>query len=394
MGLFDSVKGFFQSIGTGAEDPRLTNPAYAARHDELIEQLKAARARLASSRGQLETKVAEARAKLSQLASGDTKDLVSEQLRTMIEAELDTLDQEIKDLIEEEHELEIAQQRLTAEAEALSARREALSAIQEAAEARIKVREELSGLSSELAGVGSALEQAERRTRDAQARATVIGELANLRAAQGGKGFSDPKAQQMATRYVATLRGEKSEVPKRQLDLGFRTLVELETEYRQVQAVLGKRKETDPLSISYVPSLADETYKQGLSVLGDAIDLLLAIRNPSQEELEANIAELEITVEASAEDAESPAGVRARLAAETLESHRHRLAMLQRNQLHVDELVHQCERCVAALNSTRLEIAALQAEGSKTSVDSVTTSLESTLKQAREVQEEMKRFGL
>ncbi len=394
MGLFDAFKGMFKDLAAGAEDPRLANPAYAARHDALIEELKTARARLASSRGQLESKVAEARAKLTELASSDANDPVSEQIGGMIEAELETLDQDIKDLIEEEHELEIAEKRLTTQAEALSARREALSAIQDAAETRIKAREELGGLPGELAGAGDALEQAERRTRDVQARATVIGELADLRAVQGGKAFSDPEAQRIATRYASTLKAEKSEVPKRQLDLGFRTLIELETEYRQVQAVLAKRRRTDPLSVSYVPSLADETYQQGLSVLGDAIDLLLAIRNPSQEELEANITDLEITLGSPAEDAESPAGVRARLAAETLESHRHRLAMLQRNQTHVDELVHQCQRCVAALNSTRLEIAALQAAGSKTSVDSVTTSLESTLKQAREVQEEMKRFGL
>ena len=63
MGLFDAVKGMFKDLAAGAEDPRFANPAYAARHDELIEELKTARARLASSRGQLESKVGEARAK-------------------------------------------------------------------------------------------------------------------------------------------------------------------------------------------------------------------------------------------------------------------------------------------------------------------------------------------
>ena len=394
MGLFDAVTGFFGKLTASAEDPRLTYPASVARHEELIEELKTARARLASSRGQLESKVADAREKLSQLSSGKGNDPVSDQLGAMAEEELKTLDQEIEDVAAEEEELEIAERRLTAQADAFSARREALNAIQEAAEARIRVREELGGLPEELDNLGAALEQAERRTRDIQSRAAVIGDLADFRAAQGGRGFSDPEAQRIATRYASTLRGERAEVPKRQLELGFRTLVELETEYRQVQLVLGKRKETESLSVSYVPTLAEETYKQGLSVLGDALELLLAIRNPSQEELEANIAELERTAESTPQDADSPAGVRVRLAAETLESHRHRLSMLQRNQVHVDELVHQCGRCVAALSGTRLEIAALQAEGSRTSVDSVTASLESTLKQAREVQDEMKKFGL
>ena len=43
MGLFDAVKGMFKDLAAGAEDPRLANPAYAARHDELIEELKTAR---------------------------------------------------------------------------------------------------------------------------------------------------------------------------------------------------------------------------------------------------------------------------------------------------------------------------------------------------------------
>ena len=85
MGLFDLVKGFFRKLAAPAEDPRLAYPAYAARNEELIQELKTARARLASSRGQLETKVAEAREKLSQLSSGKGNDPVADQLGAMAE---------------------------------------------------------------------------------------------------------------------------------------------------------------------------------------------------------------------------------------------------------------------------------------------------------------------
>ena len=59
----------------------------------------------------------------------------------------------------------------------------------------------------------------------------------------------------------------------------------------------------------------------------------------------------------------------------------------------LNQLVSQAVRCQSTLNTTRLELAAIRAGGSETSVDSVIAALEGTIQRAKEVQEELKRIG-
>ena len=394
MRFVRSMKQMLQSLAAPAEDPRETFPAPAARHQDLLDQVRSARVSLAASRQELEVKVTSARAKLDELAEGQAHDSVVQQLRGLVEDELRTLDGEIASLQEEERQLAIAEQRLSAQAQAASARHEALRAVQAAAEARIRVRQELSGLPAEIAELGDALEQAEKRPQDIQARASVIDRFADLGMFTGGQTFADPEGQRLAARYATLSSQERAPEPQRQLGVGFKALVELEAEYRQLLAVLAKRKETEPLSVSYVPSLALETYQQGLSVLRDALDLILAIRVPPEDDLRSSIAQIEGELAELGSEPDDAGTVRARHARETLESHRKRLDVLRRNRARVDELVHLGGRCAGALTNTRLELAALQAAGAGTTVDAVTETLRANLDQAREVQEEMKRLGL
>ena len=78
---------------------------------------------------------------------------------------------------------------------------------------------------------------------------------------------------------------------------------------------------------------------------------------------------------------------------ETLASRTELLEMIQRQQLRIDRLLHQAGQCQACLQRTRIELAALRAERSETSVGTVTETLRLTILQAREVREEMKRLG-
>ena len=58
-----------------------------------------------------------------------------------------------------------------------------------------------------------------------------------------------------------------------------------------------------------------------------------------------------------------------------------------------DKLLYQSDRCEASLHRTRIELAALTAESSETSVSAVTETFEKTINQAKEVREELKRLG-
>lgn len=174
-------------------------------------------------------------------------------------------------------------------------------------------------------------------------------------------------------------------------DAGLTILLELGQEYDQLLPVLTRRKETDPLSVAHVPGLVEETYQQGLSVLEDALELTQAIYLPDAERLEAEVARLELEIESLS--GEETQGTRVKMKEELLASHRELLDMIEQEQLRVDELLHQSHRCEASLRRTRIELAALRADSSGNRISTVTDTLKKTIKQAREVQEEMKRLG-
>ena len=172
---------------------------------------------------------------------------------------------------------------------------------------------------------------------------------------------------------------------------GLKALIELVDEYEELQPALGHQRDTDPLSTSIVPSLAGETYRQGLNVLSDALELMRAVRTPGRERLEREITGLEREVEAL--EADESQAERLRIKEDTLASHKQRVSILEQLQLSVDQLLFQAGRCEASLHRTRIELSAIRIGSSETSVDSVTEALRRTIQQAKEVQDELRRLG-
>ena len=172
---------------------------------------------------------------------------------------------------------------------------------------------------------------------------------------------------------------------------GTKALTELDEEYSQLQPVLEGPRDYDSLSIAHVPALAGETYRRGLSVLADALELIGASRGSHRGRLETEIAEFEVEIE-SWKGVESQKA-RTKIREERLASHRQRLDMLDWLQVHIDQLLYQAGRCEASLHRTRIELAAIRAGSSETSVDSVTEALQETIQRAKEVQQELKRLG-
>ena len=172
---------------------------------------------------------------------------------------------------------------------------------------------------------------------------------------------------------------------------GLKALSGLVGEYEHLQPALRRQRDTDPLSMSHVPGLADETYRQGLSVLSDAVELMNAAQTPGRERLEREIAEMEREIEASKVDENQ--AERLKIKSDTRASHQHRLDMLDQLGLRVDQLLYQAHRCEASLHGTRIELASIRTGSSETSVDSVIEALQGTIDQVKEVQKELKRLG-
>ena len=164
---------------------------------------------------------------------------------------------------------------------------------------------------------------------------------------------------------------------------GMRALRGLTAEYEQLQPAMRGQYDADPLAMSRVPALVKETYRRGLGVLSNALELMKTAQTPSRESLERAIAALETEVEPAAGDQTQTE--RLKIKSDTLASHRQRLAMLDQLQLSVDRLLHQADRCEASLHRTRIELTAMRAGNSEASVDSVIELLQGTIHQAKEV---------
>ena len=165
----------------------------------------------------------------------------------------------------------------------------------------------------------------------------------------------------------------------------------LVSEYERLEPALSRPGDTNPLSMSHVPALAQATYRRGLSILSDVLELMKAVHTPDGERLEAEIAGLEKEVEASKGD-----GIRSerfRIKEARLVSLRRKLEMHDRLQLRVDQMLYQAERCEASLYCTRIEMAAIKTGSSTSSVDSVVAALQGTIELVKEVQEELKGLG-
>jgi hypothetical protein len=172
---------------------------------------------------------------------------------------------------------------------------------------------------------------------------------------------------------------------------GLKALTELISEYDQLQPVLDRRKDTDSLVVAQIPVLAKETYLQGLSALEDALDLARAVGAPDRQRLEGEVAELQKDIDTLKAD-KSQAEL-LKIKAERLASHKDLLEMMKRQQLRLDELLYQSDRCGASLHRARMELAGLRADSSEEGVSAVTETLRMTINHAKGVQEEMKKLG-
>jgi len=168
---------------------------------------------------------------------------------------------------------------------------------------------------------------------------------------------------------------------------GEKALAGLTKAHEQLQASFAQGRATDPLSLSIISTLVDETYRGGLSVLSDVLELMKAARIQNKERLKEEIAKLEMDFGAPEDDWIGTE--RLKLKKEILATSKKRLAMLNRLQLYIDHLLYQVYRCELSLRTTGIELASVRASGSKTSVDSVVEALECTLNQVKEMQDQL-----
>src|SRR5579875_3883795 len=169
-----------------AEDPRETLDYSYEKQLELLTKVRRGVADVATSRKRIEIQMQQLQASSEKLqgqaqqAVGQGRDdLAREALtrRSTISQQLADLQTQHAQLQAEEEKLTQASQRLQAKVDAFRTRKETIKATYTAAEAQAKIGEAVSGISEEMGDVGMAMQRAEDKTQQMQARAGAVDEL-------------------------------------------------------------------------------------------------------------------------------------------------------------------------------------------------------------------------
>ena len=196
-GILNTMSGIFRRISTifqakadkaldKAEDPRETLDYSYQRQLELLQKVRRGVADVATSRKRVELQAAQLNTQVDKLNGQAQKalevgreDLAREALtrKSGLQQQLGDLQTQHAQLQGEEEKLVRASQRLQAKVDAFRTRKETIKATYSAAEAQTRINEAFSGIGEEMGDVGLAVQRAEDKTAQMQARAGAVDEL-------------------------------------------------------------------------------------------------------------------------------------------------------------------------------------------------------------------------
>src|ERR1700750_230448 len=242
MGVMKRVSLVFKAKANKAldkmEDPRETLDYSYQRQLELLTKVRRGVADVATSRKRVELQMNQLQQQSNKLEDQARKalgmgreDLARGALerKASAQGQLNDLQAQYAQLQAEEEKLTVASQRLQAKVDTFRTRKETIKATYTAAEAQTRINEAFSGISEEMGDVGMAIQRAEDKTAQMQARAGAIDELmasGALDDAVGGQRddiqseLDMMSASSDAENGPSRLRGESTAGAPRQLEGG------------------------------------------------------------------------------------------------------------------------------------------------------------------------------
>jgi phage shock protein A len=190
MGILQRMSMIFRAKADKAldraEDPRETLDYSYKKQLELLQKVRRGVADVATSRKRIEVQLSQLGTQGEKLQTQASKalglgreDLAREALtrKSGLQGEITNLQEQHANLSGEEEKLTLAAQRLQAKVESFRTRKETIKASYTAAEAQTRIGEAFSGISEEMSDVGMAVQRAEDKTAELQARAGAVDEL-------------------------------------------------------------------------------------------------------------------------------------------------------------------------------------------------------------------------
>ena len=192
MGILSRMSTIFKSKVNRAldkaENPGETLDYSYERQLEQIQNFKRGIVEVTTAKKRLELQSAQLRADVQrmdnqarQALAADREDLARTVLlrKQAAQQQLDGLDQQIAALNDQQQKLSDAEARLSAKVESFHTQKEVIKAQYSAAKAQVKIGEAVTGISEEMTDIGSAIDRAQNKTAQMQARAGAIDELVN-----------------------------------------------------------------------------------------------------------------------------------------------------------------------------------------------------------------------
>jgi phage shock protein A len=212
-GMWQRFKMIFKSKANAAMD-KAENPAQTLDYSyekqlEMLQKVRRGVADVATSRKRVELQIAGLDKQLAKLddqaraaLAGGREDLAREALvrKGAVSQQINDLHVQLEQLTAQEQKLTVASQQLQSKVEAFRTQKETIKATYSAAEAQVRINEAFTGISNELGDVGLAIQRAEDRTAQMQARAGAMEELMATGALEvpGGKDSLTAELERMA----------------------------------------------------------------------------------------------------------------------------------------------------------------------------------------------------
>ncbi|MEZ5087687.1 MAG: PspA/IM30 family protein [Tessaracoccus sp.] len=189
-GIFERIALVFRSKANKAldkvEDPRETLDYSYERQLQLLQNVRRGVADVATSRKRVELQANKLNSEVDRLTvaaqralESGREDLAREALtrKSGLQSQLADLQTQHAQLQGEEEKLVRASARLQAKVDAFRTRKETIKATYSAAEAQTRINEAFTGMSEEMSDIGLAIQRAEDKTQQLQARASAVDEL-------------------------------------------------------------------------------------------------------------------------------------------------------------------------------------------------------------------------
>jgi phage shock protein A len=180
------VKAWYSKLLNRAEDPSVTLDYSYERQLEMLQNVKKGIADVVTAKKRLELQTQKLEVELPKLdeqarqaLSANREDLARAALerKAFAQQQLQGLDQQISDLAGQQDKLTESEKRLSAKVEAFRTQKETIKAQYSAAEAQVKIGEASTGIGEEMADTGLAIQRAQDKTEQMQARAAAVDEL-------------------------------------------------------------------------------------------------------------------------------------------------------------------------------------------------------------------------